>query len=307
MFLLFVNDLPDLVNSFLYLFADDNKIWKDIESKKDKEVLQTDLDTIYNWSKTWLMQIHPDKLAHMRIGKEMVNPDCEYTVGPTVVKYSRIEKDLGIEIDSHLSFDQHITNKIKTANMMAGWIRRSFQFMNKEIFQLLYPSLVRCHLEYGATVWSPYLQKHIDSIEEVQKRATKMVPGLRRKPYPERLQILNLPTLTYRRSRGDMIDMFKIMHGKYHKECCPNIPTMYEKTGRSGRHSLYLYQERSKSDLRKHSYTQRAVTVWNTLTEDVISAPDVNTFKSRIDKLWKDEPIKLHYKEPLQKVRVTRK
>ena len=307
MFLLFVNELPELVNSFLYLFADDNKIWRRIEHPKDKETLQADLDIIYQWSKTWLMQIHPDKSAHMRIGEEMENPHFEYIVGTSAVKYSGLEKDIGVEIDTKLSFDDHINNKAKKANMMSGWIRRSFQFMNKEIFNLLYKALVRHHLEYCSSVWSPHLQKHIDKIEEVQIRATKMVPELKHKSYQERLQMLNLPTLTFRRLRGDMIEMYKIMHGIYHKDCCPRLVTMKDKTGRTGRHSLYLYQERSNIDKRKYSFTQRAVTAWNTLTEHVISAPNVNVFKNRLDKYWKDEPMKTSYREPLQKARITRK
>jgi hypothetical protein len=230
MFLLFVNDLPQLVKSCLYLFADDNKIWRSIKNLEDKKALQKDLDIIYDWSKIWLMQIHPDKSAHMQIGSEMENPQFEYTVGTSAVKYSTIEKDLGVEIDSKLSFDEHITNKAKKANMMAGWIRRSFQYMTKDIFNLLYKALVRHHLEYCASVWNPYLQRHIDKIEEVQIRATKMIPELKNKSYSERLKALNLPTLTYRRLRGDMIDVYKVMHQKYHKECCPKFVMMEEMT-----------------------------------------------------------------------------
>ena len=151
------------------------------------------------------------------------------------------------------------------------------------------------------------LQKHIDKIEEVQIRATKMIPELKNKSYPERLEALNLPTLTYRRLRGDMIDLYKILHRKYHKECCPKFVTLEEMTGRTGRHSLYLYQERSNMDRRKFSFTQRSVTVWNTLTEHVISAPNVNVFKNRIDKLWSKEPMKFNYKEPLKNIRATRR
>ena len=105
-------------------------------------------------------------------------PQYEYMVGVKHVKYSTQEKDLGVEIDNKLSFDQHIQEKVKKANMMAGWVRRSFQYMNKFIFNMLYKSLVRSHLEYAAPVWNPHLAKHIDKIEEVQIRATKMVPGI---------------------------------------------------------------------------------------------------------------------------------
>ena len=52
LFLIFINDLPEIVTSFVYLFADDNKVWKDITSNLDKKILQHDLDKIFEWCKT---------------------------------------------------------------------------------------------------------------------------------------------------------------------------------------------------------------------------------------------------------------
>ena len=307
LFLLFVNDIPELVKSMLYLFADDNKIWRVIANRKDKELLQTYLETVFNWSKVWLMRIHPDKSAHLRIGQQMDVPQYEYTVGVKHVHYKTQEKDLGVLIDNSLSFNAHICEKVKKANMMAGWVRRSFQFLNTDVFNLLYKSLVRSHLEYAISVWSPHLAKHIDQIEEVQMRATKMVPKLKNMPYPDRLRSLRLPTLSYRRIRGDMINTYKMLSGIYHKECCPKMTTMLDKTGRQGRHSKYLFQERSKLDLRKYSFTQRVVNIWNSLPEEVVSATTVDRFKGALDKHWNDKPIKYHYKEHPKGISVTRK
>ena len=73
----------------------------------------------------------------------------------------------------------------------------------------------RPHLEYGATVWNPHFKKQITLIENVQRRATKQIPGLAHLSYLERLQLLKLPTLQYRRYRGDMIEMYKLSHGHY--------------------------------------------------------------------------------------------
>ena len=53
------------------------------------------------------------------------------------------------------------------------------------------------------------------TIENVQRRATKMIPELRDLPYNERLRILKLPTLVYRRTRGDMVEAYKILNNKY--------------------------------------------------------------------------------------------
>ena len=55
-------------------------------------------------------------------------------------------------------------------------------------------------------------------IENVQRRCTRQLPYLKDLSYPERLKKLNLPTLAYKRLRGDMIETYKIIKGLYDKE-----------------------------------------------------------------------------------------
>ncbi len=69
------------------------------------------------------------------------------------------------------------------------------------------------HTEYAAPVWSPYMWKSAEQIEKVQRQVTKRIPGLRDLPYEQRLQTLKLPTLVYWRLRGDLINMYKFVHG----------------------------------------------------------------------------------------------
>ena len=88
-------------------------------------------------------------------------------------------------IDSDLRFENHI---LKTGNRILGLIKRHFKNIDLNGFLLLYKSLVRSHLEYAQTVWSTYKVKLIEEIEKVQKRATKMLPGLRNLSYTERLR-----------------------------------------------------------------------------------------------------------------------
>ena len=70
-------------------------------------------------------------------------------------------------------------------------------------------SNIRPHLEYGNVIWHPYLRKDIEMTERVQHRATRMVPGLSKLSYEDRLRKMDLPTLEYRRSRGDAIEVYK--------------------------------------------------------------------------------------------------
>ena len=67
----------------------------------------------------------------------------------------------------------------------------------------------------ATTVWNPHHEGLIKSIEKLQKRATKLVTTTKHLPYAERLKALQLPTLKYRRYRGDMIEVYKILTGSY--------------------------------------------------------------------------------------------
>ena len=95
--------------------------------------------------------------------------------------------------------------------------------MDPEIFCLTSKGFVRQHLEYAAPEWHPHKNYQKEAIENAQRRTTKLVPELSTLSYPERLQKLKLPSLTYRRARGDMIETFKLttdQHG-YDKSLPP--------------------------------------------------------------------------------------
>ena len=77
-------------------------------------------------------------------------------------------------------------------------IRRSFTTLNQHNFVQLNKALVRSHLDYAISIWSPYKQKYKDAIENVQRCVTKQLPGMKNIPYEERLERLKLSTLAYR-------------------------------------------------------------------------------------------------------------
>ena len=298
LFLLYINDLPELVASLLFLIADDSKIWRTIDNLEDITTLQEDLQIMFEWSKQWLLEFHPDKLKHLHIAKDHTNPSYNYHLGDIVSKITHLEKDLGIFVDSSLNFEDHISTKVKKGNSMMGMIRRSFRFLNMKTFLPLYKALVRSGLEYGEAIWSPYKMKDIEKIEGVQRRATKVVPGLGDKPYEERLKILNLPTLRHRRLRGDMIETYKIIHGIYDKKVAPDLKlkkNMRNSTGRRG-HSLELFQPRTRLQSSRNIFTNRVWRGWNSLTEHIVTAPSVNAFKARLDRHWKGNPAVYNYK-----------
>ena len=92
--------------------------------------------------------------------------------------------------------------------------------------------MVRSLLDYCVPICVPYKKGDIEVLEKVQKKTTKIIPEIRHLPYRERLKTCQLPTLHYRQVRGDMIEMHKILNGKYDADVTPKVTSMYGSTTR---------------------------------------------------------------------------
>jgi len=108
-------------------------------------------------------------------------------------------------------------------------------------------------------VWCPYKQGDIKELEKIQKRATKLVINFKKIPYTDRLMHLELPTLKYRHLRGDMIEVFKIMHNIYDSEVSSNL-RYYPKSNTTG-NKYKLLNRTFHYDLRKYSFCGRIVNI----------------------------------------------
>ena len=130
------------------------------------------------------------KGKHMGLGAK--TPLEQYTMKSGVERVSleqvTSEKDLGVTVDNKLLFREHISKKSTIANRDLGIIFKSFTYLDEEMFLCLYHSLVRPHFEYAKTVWSPIYKKDAVVLENIQRRATRMVICLKHLPYNERLK-----------------------------------------------------------------------------------------------------------------------
>ena len=290
LFIIFVYYLPVNIKSSLKIFADDTKLFKVVADIHDKNELQQDLKSLAKWSKKWQLPFNEAKCKIIHYGKK--NPKNQYDMNGVVLECDTEEKDLGVTFDSDLKFSTHIQNIAAKANSRVGIIKRTFCTLNKENFPLLYKSFVRPLLEYCTPVWCPTLSKDILALEKVQRRATKLVKGLQNVEYEDRLKILGLPTLLYRRKRADMLEVYKILHG-FSNVDSEKFFQINKREGSRG-HSLKLIKPKPNTDMRKNSFSHRIVNTWNSLSEEVVSADSINSFKDRLNKFWKDEPGKFN-------------
>ena len=279
LFLIFINDIDNEVSCKITKFADDTKVCRKIESDTDADSLNQDLKKLAEWADKWQMQFNVDKCVVMHLGHN--NLHHNYMLGDNVLHNTNLERDLGVMMSSNCKVSEQCIKAVKKANSILGIINRKIKFKSKDNIVRLYKTLVRPQLEYCIQAWNPYEKKDIDLLEGVQKRALRMINGYRYISYEARLRSTGLTTLVKRRVRGDLIEVFKIVHeldkverGRFFID---------SNTGLRG-HNFKFLKKRCRLDVRKYFFSQRIINSWNKLPQNVVEADSLNAFKNRLDK-----------------------
>ena len=305
LFLIYVANISEHINNFTSLFADDTKLFSFVLEENSATSLQQDIDTLTHWAERMQMSFNLSKCHVMHLGSK--NPQHLYHMYKTShqtkkknsISYKLVfhdleevgtETDLGICVDSNLTFSDHISAKLSKANKMLQIIKHTFKHITPEIFKMLYTTLVRPHLEYGTPVWSPHTARDIKRLESLQRRATKIIPSLHDKPYEERLETLQLPTLEYRRIRQDLLLMWNITSKNVcmdlHTHCtkCPDKNMLQPTLSRKTRGHCLKYQLQQHQSYRSHFFSTRTTPLWNRLKETTVTANTIHTFKAHLAK-----------------------
>ena len=281
LFLMYINDLDDTIKSSLLKFADDTKVLRMIRVEDNKQ-LQTDaLDSLLKWSQDWQMTFNTDKCKVMHIGG--CNQPCMdyYMKGHKLGKYHE-EKDLDINVSDDLKVGTQCNQAFSKANRMLDILKQNIVNKTPLIMVNLYNTLIWLHVEYCVPAWSPYYVKDKNTLERIQHRFTKLIPGLQSLTYEERLARLGLWTLKERRNRADLIEVFKMANN-----LSPIPLSNYfelHTDGRTRGHSLKLIKHRCKSEVRQHFFSERVVNRWNKLDQDTISVKTIHGFKTKLEK-----------------------
>lgn len=282
LFTIFINDLPDLVKSTCKIFADDTKLYN---LTKNSLILQEDLDRLMKWSCDWNLKFNVDKCKILHMGRN--NPEVCYTMatgsGNFLLNKCVEERDLGVVFDQKLEFDKHINETISKSNKMLGIIKRSFTYLDKNTFLVLYKCFVRSYLEYGNIVWHPLFKRQSVVIEKVQRRATKLCKGLSKLSYYDRMQELGLPSLKFRRLRGDLIQAYKIINNILTVDV--NYFFQFSASNRTRNSVKKIFINRSRTNLRKNCFNNRVARFWNLLPPQVKNANNVNHFKNLLEQV----------------------
>lgn len=219
LFILFINDLCETIQSPKLMFADDLKFFRTISSLVECCALQADIDRLSNWCLLNGMELNIRKCNVISFCRSRSKIGFDYRMSTTSIARVDAVRDLGVLLDSKLNFAQHIAATIAKAFAILGFIKRNTKyFTDVYCLKSLYCTLVRSILEYGVLVWAPYHAVHKHHIERIQRNflrfALRQLPWndpIRLPPYEHRSALIHLPTLESRRILLQRLFVFDIM------------------------------------------------------------------------------------------------
>ena len=175
LFLLYICDIKGKIQSNMRLYADDTIVYREINSINDHNILQEDLDTLSEWTTTWLMDISICKCATLPITKKRSTSFFNYTIFGNTLERVDDHEYLGISISNDLCWDRHCNEITKKASKTLGLLRRTISPCSKEVKTRAHQALVRPQFEYAAEAWNPYNITTADRLERIQRAAASFV------------------------------------------------------------------------------------------------------------------------------------
>ena len=285
LFLIYINDLPDGINSLCKIFSDDTSLFSKVyDIHKSASNLNDDLEKISYWAYQWKMQFYPDpnKQANDVTFSRKTNSN---NLSHPPIKFSNNniskcphQKHLGIVLDSKLNFHAHVDQKIKKCNRMIGLIRRLSINLPRNALLTIYKSFARLHLDYGDILYDK------PNNENFQYRACLAMTGAiqgtsRIKLYDE----LGLHSLIKRRWCNKLIFFCKILNGLLpdYLYSCLDFPSQTNYSLRSVSTSV-IKPPMSRTKSFKNTFFPYCINEWNNLTVEIRNSKSVSAFKKLI-------------------------
>jgi hypothetical protein len=179
LFLIFVNDITEGIESDIHLFADDTSLLEILENYNEAYAkLNRDLNRLSLWADRWLITFNATKTVYLKVSrKQNQAPNPLLRLKGKIIKEVQTHKHLGLTFNSTLTWNDHIDKLVTKAAQCVGLLRRICREVPRECLEILYKSMIRPLLEYGDVIYDGTAETHTKRLESVQRQAAITCTG----------------------------------------------------------------------------------------------------------------------------------
>ena len=282
LFLIYVNDIASGVSSSIRLFADDCILYRTIKCEADSIILQRDLDILSQWSTLWQMKFNVSKCVLICCSRSPNLFQYNYQLYDHILDVRDEHLYLGVLLYRSLSWSNHIAKTTEKASQLFNFLRHNLSNCSPSVKASAYLTIVRPVMEYAASVWDPYQQNDILSLEKVQRRAARWALSDygTLSSVTNMLEILDWPSLESRRR----ISRLQILYKGINNLSGLSIPYYFLSTQRSTRHHHlhHFIQPSTRTNYYQNSFFPKTIKDWNNLPVTIIESENIDIFTNHL-------------------------
>jgi ribonuclease P/MRP protein subunit RPP40 len=279
LFLIYINDLPDKIKSQCRLFADDSLLYRKIITENDHIELQNDLNEVMEWCNKWNMKLNLEKCEYMQVSSKRCPTKHQYSLSNGTLKKVSDYKYLGLNIADSLNWNKHINSVISKGNKILYVTKLALSRSSRAVKEAAYKSIVRPCLEYSSSVWDPFHQGQINSVEMVQRKAARFCLNRYKKidSVSDMLKELNWDPLSTRRKASRLAVFSRV----YKNEECLQDLNFYIKRAPCERlrhvHPHRVQYINCHKEIGHYSFLPRSIREWNVLPKQLLTQDSIES------------------------------
>ena len=259
LFSMYIKDITEcLYHSKILIYADDVKLYRQINNDADCLLLQDDVNNLIRSFIRHDLVPNKNKCKIVSFTHRQLIYEFDYHVDNHILEKCDTIKDLGVIYDSKFSFKEHIDYIVLSARKMLGFILRNCkEFSNTGSLKTLYHALVRSKLEYCSLAWHPYYNSQVLYLESVQRKFFKYLFYKEEGRWPERncsndllLGRFNENTLFCRRIISAVVFLHNLINNRI--DCSELVGLLNFNIPRfNSRYAITLYYDRTRTNIGK--------------------------------------------------------
>ena len=282
LFLIYINDIVNGIESHIKLFADDTSIYLSLNDVERRTIiLNSDMKKINDWAKKWKVDFNPVKTELITISNKRLPETRPLSFGDRTLSNVTEHKHLGVILQNNCKWESHINFIISKARLQVACLR-SFKYkLSRKTLEIMYKAFILPHFDYADTVWDNCNTSQSDELEKLNLDAIRTILGAVRGTSHQKLyEESGILSLKERRSRHKLVLFFKLT-----KKLTPHYLTNYlpplvsEVNPYHRRNPLDRYIPRSRIELYKQSFFPSTTALWNALPDFVKLSDSMAEFK----------------------------